>query len=121
MVARQQEKPHFGKSGHLLEGTNQQLSLHLVRFENVSAHNHELASLLDGQPSHFLDYVEPGGTEASLSFLAKKVPDHPYLPVCGMKKSDHANEDNTHSIIRTIVSFWFVLVSFYGLVLAASR
>ena len=59
----------MGKSGHLLECPEEHLSLYLVRFKDVSAHNYEFALLIDGKLCHFLDHVEPSCAEAGLSVL----------------------------------------------------
>ena len=101
MIAGQQEEVELRKSGHLLEGPDEHLSLHLVRFEDIAAYNHELALLIDGEPCHLLNYVEPCTAEAGLSVMAEVVPSHPQLPVGRVEEFDHAEKDNALSARRT--------------------
>ena len=74
MITRQQEEVKLGESSHLLEGPDDHLSLHLVRFKDIAAYNRELALLIDGELCHALNCVEARGAEAGLSVMAQEVP-----------------------------------------------
>ena len=89
MISGQHKEIKLGESSHLLEGPDENLSLHLVRFEDIAAYNYELALLIDRERCHALNCVEPRGAEAGLSVMAQVVPGHPDLPICRVKKFDH--------------------------------
>ena len=86
VIAGQQVEGHLWRVPHRLEGSGEHLAVDLIRLENVTADQHELASLLDCKLTDAPDCIEPCLAEPGLRFPPQEVTRHPELPIGGVKE-----------------------------------